>query len=1486
MSSQYHFKNKNIYSANPLGDPTMGYCCFADGSKEVKTYNDCITESGLFYLEDADCPQQPEVGCCCACSYVEVGAAQARQRNAAQWTKVHEVYGSRHRIALGSGTHPIKSYVHQPGDSGPEGYTVVIGGSGVDPVNGRDEYDGNVEDPVGEVKVLNYNNELWTEITLSPDDAGDYASGDKLKFGSTVEIRDDVIFVLAEDSTDSDNQYIYVFEYSGSSWAQTAKIQTNNTFGDPSTSYGKEIIVNQDKTKIFVSDSNVNALGVQSSGLVHVFEKNTSWNDLSYSAIGNSPPTGYEHFGFAIAFYVGSDGYERLLISTAPINDTDFSEMLGVVHKRKYDGNSWVDEGTIDIKDDVNVNSDEIGIAQIEHHDSTLIIRTILDDADESTTFPSRQYIYEDMNGNGDWQHQTELVVSSYDGDHNPAAFQFDVSSSYVTIQDLDDLVYVWDKPSGGWAGDPIVESNTIPRDYSDYSNNFWGYANKIVDDRFILVSQLSHTEPGGLTGCGRVAIYETGADPTGACCVGETCNDVTEFQCQGLEGTFLGNGSVCSPTSCTQTGVCCISEVCFDNYTQSDCVNEGGTYLGNKIECSSSPCGSMEEVGGCCVDDNCSQQTATECSTLGGIFLGVNVPCETDSCLFTSACCKNNECADRVTEEDCQEDGGLWFAPRDILCENVSCEFEGDVGLEEVTQCECDRNEGVWIGGPCSNIDDVDLACSEYNSDGELIDAREKNACCYYSDYGEVLCDNVCSIIECYNLSSELYPGSSYYGEIGKKCPGTNDGVDEIAECILIEEPVGPCCYATGDPANPVYHCEILKASECFNVSPDPGEIIIDDSICFHGDVFYCEDGGYQICGPGQEGCYGACCTETNNNGNGYPWRGGYTIFSIENTWLNCFSDFDIKMEFIANIIGTILLEHYSTWYENFQQWIGDFPGTLYAYHQWWGSDCVASYSVHDDFFELIEEEVIDIYGDFDCNFQHQGGAYDTSINMASIMNKHLELAAVDCSGPSGCPDWCDEHGQGMNVVMITRGRMPSVETLFDTYWANTSGIDKPRYIIIHVDYNNAGLTEQENDLKDLAEKTGGNYTKITELDSGSVMISKLENILGVGNSVNSCNMTFESDCDGLWFNGVYCSDDSVCDDIIVNPLSGRNTEPVIENIQTRALTQFYEYLSQDYPDYWEEFGDYYSFDFSEENSERNIKRLSTGIPPTKNDELISSCCFMNSDGSAYSCSDSTTQEWCESNEGIWNYPLDSLPIKCNSNPCPTPPREENDTTVNIKYSPITLNVDSFNGLNVGDSYQGGIYVGMFEPGGDVNINGSFVVGNPETGPANEYNATGKSSETSNSKWALILYPSDYETTEKELFISRTITKTSTADGHYNIYGNGTDYYGISSKLANHIRKINLYGYDDWYIMSRDELAFVAKTIKDNTSVDFEMNGLYITSSLHNETIGNSRYLYGQELTNGNDFGYVELISPKDLSNSKFNRKYNIKLARRIYIS
>lgn len=91
------------------------------------------------------------------------------------------------------------------------------------------------------------------------------------------------------------------------------------------------------------------------------------------------------------------------------------------------------------------------------------------------------------------------------------------------------------------WANDTNQE--TIPNVLWDALNGEW-FLLPILNQNCLF----SDTEVG-------VSFYARFIAAGGACCVGTSCTVVSEAQCANSEGTFLGNGSSCTSSSCTVAG-------------------------------------------------------------------------------------------------------------------------------------------------------------------------------------------------------------------------------------------------------------------------------------------------------------------------------------------------------------------------------------------------------------------------------------------------------------------------------------------------------------------------------------------------------------------------------------------------------------------------------------------------------------------------------------------------------------------------------------------------------------------------------------------------------------------------------------------------------------------------------------------------------------------------------------------------------------------
>jgi hypothetical protein len=124
-------------------------------------------------------------------------------------------------------------------------------------------------------------------------------------------------------------------------------------------------------------------------------------------------------------------------------------------------------------------------------------------------------------------------------------------------------------------------------------------------------------------------------SEPTGACCVGEDCYEVTRDECAAMQGEYLGDGTDCGPPNpCLPppTGACCVGEECFAPVTAEECADMMGEYLGDDTDCGPpNPCEYERFV--CCVCEECYIATEMECMDLDGEYHPEWDSCEPNPC-------------------------------------------------------------------------------------------------------------------------------------------------------------------------------------------------------------------------------------------------------------------------------------------------------------------------------------------------------------------------------------------------------------------------------------------------------------------------------------------------------------------------------------------------------------------------------------------------------------------------------------------------------------------------------------------------------------------------------------------------------------------------------------------------------------------------------------------------------------------------------------
>jgi hypothetical protein len=1536
MSSQYHFKNKNIYSANPLGgNTTQGYCCFPDGTKEETTYYDCLNASGLFFINDTECPQQSSLGCCCSCVYSSEQVWDFRESGANTyiWNDESSIAGATTGAYYGT---KVKLVVDSDGN-----VSSIF--------SARDSDDGcsNESDYIKATKptkvmVSDYNSDLktWSAPTAidsaSSHDASNFCNR---SFGADLDVFGDTLAIGFPKSYKingcnggvcSDDGKVFIYEKDGS-WSITQTITSPETSLKCSDNlcggFGQNVRMFSD-TKLIIGskytgyNKPLKDVYNEPVGSFYLYEKdsNNNWqHSTTFSSENNKMLSNS-------AFWFYDDTF--IMAESGTIN----------FYKKVYD--DWIIDSYIDIRN-YNINSDilELHVNETTHTMVCLLKSRI---RIKNNTIIGLVFQRDGMKWNLKSKlytpaNYTEIAQQEFNVD---SGYSVSFIHDYIFISDIEQSVYVY-KTQTNWE-DTMFPVQEIVGDSLGSIGNKTHYAGTISssqggsdvkdDTNYLLIGQPILKDTSLLTN-GKLYLFSPG-DLIGSCCTPSSgCVSATKYQCESLEGIWLGQNTSCDNKPCSPKGACCSFNKCISDITEEECLNYyQGEYLGNYSICTDTPCGSSFN-GACCVDGVCSLKTSSECATLRGSFLGVGTNCSGDGvCDLLGACCENNTCSDRIKSEDCD---GTWYS--EILCSDLSvCETEriSADGLKMVTECECERNDGIWIDGDCSSVEDPDISCSKETPQGETIDIREKYACCYMSDLGAELCEDVCTITECYQRESSVFPGVDYYGTIGKKC-------DEII-CELGQGCVGACCGLFD--GSDVWDCVQLTMGQCMSWMLDG--VHDPDTVCWHGCDTPCADGGQAAC-PGMDGeggCYGACCLELEQNL-------GLISLSLDKSlsigsnaddiirWSEKLInkmiqviDPDRGIYFSVDLWSGVINDKYEpvlhAWWNLLPPWINDEYLPL-----WYNTDYLNpiqlhhSYDIDDAYHTGGTKSIAIFFSDGAPNSDdyiqwmddndpqttyitigfgveegsvaevrlkelanRTGGSYHAALNIEQL-DSIIDSILAD-GGMLNCmlmsqTECEDVHGGVFNKNQLCESSPSPCNTT--GFYGNETGNEKA-----------ACCYSSDSNVKCINTTERDCYSRSTDANwhghdpNNRILCEGINCGAGaccnynckMGNCCNNISEKFQ--CESGWMGyGTSCQSS--------NCGSGSRAEIVgacCNKINGDCIMTVSSNCEERYQMFWSGRScDAVSCPVSTIVSNDGLKLNKTKsrdlsglpasvVPDIMNEILISSCCFLNSESTAYSCSDSVEREWCEERGGIWSIPEDSLPIMCSEAPCPLPPEKPSSSSaVNFNNSSKFENASTFSSMSPGDYYQNGIYVGIFETGG---INNSEVFGNIQSGTASNYRARGSFNESSNNKWALVLYPSDLQVDEKQLITASGSNKTSPYNGHYNIYGDGVDFYGLGSKLTNHIRKSFLYGYDDWYIMSQDELAFVARITKD-TNVELNMDGVYITSTVMDTKIDNTNYIFSQQFGKTNEFGFVSLVSSKALSNDKSS--FNIKLARRIHI-
>jgi hypothetical protein len=279
------------------------------------------------------------------------------------------------------------------------------------------------------------------------------------------------------------------------------------------------------------------------------------------------------------------------------------------------------------------------------------------------------------------------------------------------------------------------------------------------------------------------------------------------------------------------------------------------------------------------------------------------------------------------------------------------------------------------------------------------------------------------------------------------------------------------------------------------------------------------------------------------------------------------------------------------------------------------------------------------------------------------------------------------------------------------------------------------------------------------------------------------------------------------------------------------------------------------------------------------KNFSMGSCYTLEDNDGTLeYNCT-LTPQVLCD---GYWVAEQDENNAYCTSSFQPQNPQK-----VSNKYQVQSITQANFDalGLCAGDQFQGGVFIGVFEPTPN-NPQSSYIFTNINFSSSSKTRFYGDSVGGSSKKWAIIVDETRYSMpflNEQEADLHYN---TSLWDGYYNTYGNGNNFDGIKTTLTNTLRDVPRKGFMDWYIPSIYELGFYSLYLleKQKNQPGFVFSSSYFDTSKINapvtktKLIDNNSFVYGQNLYNYNDNYYytyrVGLIDKRSTQTALFFRR------------